>query len=128
MLCLCPAVSLDVPGVPAGDKRDAPAQPGIPLTFLSIPYDVGVSSGYKIQGSFELSLGEEWDLRLAVQTAQRRADGAVFPWVTAAGPGASLAQMAAASGPWCPWGMEPDVGLKSRHVSQVLLWLGPKTC
>lgn len=117
-----------MPAVPAGDKRDAAAQPGIPLTFLSIPYDVGISSGYKIQGSFELSLREERDLRLAVQTARRRADGAVSPWVTAAGPGASLAQMATASGPWCPWGMEPDVGLKSRHVSWALLLLGPQTC
>lgn len=128
MLCLCPAASLAVPGVPAGDKRGAAAQLGFPLMFLSIPYDVGVSFGYKIQDSFELSLGEERDLRLAVQTARRRADGAVFPWVTAAGPGASVAQMPAASGPWCPWGMEPNVGLKSRHVSRVLLWLGPKTC
>lgn len=92
-LYLCPAFSLEVPAVPAGDKRGAAAQPGIPLTFLSISRDVGVSSGYKIRGSVELSLGEEQGLGLVLRAARSRAAGAASPRVT--GASASPAQMAA---------------------------------
>lgn len=63
------------PGDPGGDNRDAGAQPGIPLAFLT----VGVSSGCKIRGSFGLSLEQKQGLRQALQTACRRAAGTVPP-------------------------------------------------
>lgn len=72
------------PGGPGRDKRDAAALPGISLAFLGISQNVGVSSGCNIPGSFELRLGEERDLRRALQTARRGADGMASPWVPAA--------------------------------------------